>query len=537
MIRPVVSDWFLDPGERGNPATDLDRRRGDGRAWTEGNLVVPHVHGAVYFARLLEVLSGLGPGDLVHLCDWRGDADERLDGRPGSELGRVLAGLCRRGVDVRGLVWRSHPDQARLSEQEAEHLAEVVNEAGGEVLLDERVRFAGSHHQKLVVVRRAGSEDDDVAFVGGTDLCHTRRDDERHLGDPQAIAMNPRYTETPPWHDIQLEVRGPAVGDLAHTFRERWDDPTPLDHRNPWRAAMRRVTREPRHPRPLRPMPADPAPAGPHAVQVLRTYPAKRPAYPFAPEGERSVARAYLKALRRARRFVYLEDQYLWSATVAEALADALREHDRLHLLAVVPRLPEQAGVLSEAPELVGHGQAVDLLRSAGGDRVAVYDVENLAGTPVYVHAKVCVVDDVWAIAGSDNLNLRSWTHDSELSCAVLDATRDDREPADPAGLGDGARRFPRDLRLRLAAEHLGRDPADPELVDPDRWFAAWRASAAELEAWDRGGRRGPRPPGRVREHRPEAVPRWAGWWARPVYRWFVDPDGRPRALRGTAHF
>ena len=68
----------------------------------------------------------------------------------------------------------------------------------------------------------------------------------------------------------------------------------------------------------------EPSACGPHRVQVLRTYPAKRPAYPFAPEGERSVARAYLKALPRARRLVYLEDQYFWSERAAHTLADAL---------------------------------------------------------------------------------------------------------------------------------------------------------------------------------------------------------------------
>ena len=88
-----------------------------------------------------------------------------------------------------------------------------------------------------------------------------------------------------------------------------------------------------------------------------------------------------------------------------------------------------------------------------------VFDVENHEGTPVYVHAKVCVVDDVWASVGSDNFNRRSWTHDSELSCAVLDDTRDERAPTDPAGLGDGARVFARDLRLRLCAGAPGPAP------------------------------------------------------------------------------
>ena len=37
------------------------------------------------------------------------------------------------------------------------------------------------------------------------------------------------------------------------------------------------------------------------------------------------------------------------------------------------------------------------------------------------MHAKVGIVDDVWASVGSDNINRRSWTHDSELACAVVD--------------------------------------------------------------------------------------------------------------------
>ena len=298
---PEVQRWFLTAAERGNPATELDRRRGDGRAWTEGNLVEPLVHGATYYPRLLAALRALRDGDLVGITDWRGDTDELLDGE-GTELGRVLAELAGRGVQVRGLLWRSHPSAAHFQEEQNQHLGEVVNEAGGEILLDERVRGPGSQHQKLVLIRHPDREDDDVAFVGGIDLCHGRRDDERHLGDPQPVPMDERYGEHPPWHDVQLEIRGPAVGDLSVTFRERWEDPTPLDHRNPWRARLTRRVGQPRQPSPLPPMLRDPAPAGPHAVQVLRTYPAKRPALPFAPSGERSIARAYLKALWRARR-------------------------------------------------------------------------------------------------------------------------------------------------------------------------------------------------------------------------------------------
>ena len=440
---------------------------------------------------------------------------------------------------MRGLVWRSHPDQAHFSEQENLHLVETVNEAGGEVLLDERVRRDGSHHQKLFVVRHPDRPDDDVAFVGGIDLCHGRRDDERHRGRRAGDRARPRATDRGRRGTTSsCEVRGPAVGDLAWTFRERWEDPTPLDHRNPWRAlivAPRRASLA--DPIPLPPMPADPAPAGSHAVQVLRTYPAKRPPHPFAPDGERSIARAYLKAFDRARRLVYVEDQYLWSGAAAGFLADRLRAEPGLHLVAVVPRYPDQDGALSGPPYRIGQQQAIEQLtrrrRRPGGvlrPRGAVRAGRSTC-TP-----RCASIDDVWMIVGSDNLNLRSWTNDSELSCAVLDDRRDEREPRDPGGLGDGARALARDTRLRLWREHLGRDDGDDaDLVDGVAAIEVLRRAADDLDAWHGAVRRRPRPPvgcASTARTRCGGGPRW---WAQPIHRALVDPDGRPRPCAAPA--
>jgi phosphatidylserine/phosphatidylglycerophosphate/cardiolipin synthase-like enzyme len=352
------------------------------------------------------------------------------------------------------------------------------------------------------------------------------------VGDQQVVALDARYGPRPPWHDVQLELRGPVVGDLAYTFRERWEDPTPLDHRNPLRAGLRRLTRQPRHPGPLPPeLDIDERP-GTHTVQVLRTYPAKRPSYPFAPEGERSIARAYLKAFQRARRLVYLEDQYLWSERAAHALADALRRNHRLRVVAVVPRYPDRDGRASGAASRIARSHVIDILHRAGGNRVAVYDLENTNGTPIYVHAKVCVIDDVFMVVGSDNINRRSWTHDSEISCSIIDLETDDRLPVDPGGLGDRARRLAREVRLRLWREHLERGDDNSELIDPDEGFAALARAATNLDAWHRNGRRGPRPAGRLRQHNTERVSPGIRFPAAALYRLVLDPDGRPRRLR-----
>ena len=523
--------WFLTSRERGNSGTRIDERRGDGRSWTAGNRVETLVHGANYFRRLLQVVAGLGPGDRLYFTDWRGDHDERLSDGLETTVGECFAAAARRGVGVKGLLWRSHGDLAGFSTRENRHLGDMVNAAGGEVLLDMRIRLVGSHHQKLVIIRRAVQPDADMAFVGGIDLCNGRRDDYRHRGDPQPLAMPPAYGPTPPWHDVQVEIQGPAVGDLEFTFRERWADPTPLS--SGLVRVVQTLRRRKQHPgSPLPPMPADPVAAGTQSVQVLRTYGRPRRGYPFAPEGERSIARAYLKAGRRARRLIYIEDQFLWSDEVVASFADALKSWSQLQIIAVVPRYFDQGG-LFKWPSQVGREQAMKALLDAGGDRVGIFDIENAEGVPVYVHAKVCVIDDVWAAVGSDNFNRRSWTHDSEVSCAVLDEERDTREPRDPAGLGDGARQFARDLRLGLWREHLDRgDGDDMDLLDPVQAVLTFRESAATLERWHQGGKTGERPPGRLRPHPRFRPPRTTLVWAEPIYRAVYDPDARPRAIR-----
>ncbi|MDQ0373958.1 phospholipase D family protein [Cellulomonas humilata] len=517
--------WFLTAEQRGNDATRL-------RPWTEGNAVRPLVHGSTYFAALAEALAQVGRGDLVLFSDWRGDPDQRLtDG--GATVTEALSAAVLRGALVKGLMWRSHLDRLRFSNEENRSLAERVNDAGGEVLLDQRVRAVGSHHQKFVVIRHPSRPADDVALLGGIDLAHGRRDDAGHRGDPQAVPFAHQYGPRPAWHDVHVEIRGPAVRDVEDVFRERWEDPAALS-RLPWQAVPDVLHREDREPGPLPPPAPDPPLAGTCAVQLLRTYPQRRPGYPFAPDGERSAARGYAKALRRARRLVYIEDQYLWSADVARVFAAALRREPGLHLVAVVPRHPDQDDRLSLPPVRLGHAQALQIVRAAGGDRVTVLDVENHDGVPVYVHAKVCVIDDVWATVGSDNFNRRSWTHDSELTAAVLDRRLDGREPRDPAGLGDGARAFARELRLELWREHLDRDD-DAGLIDPADAVEALRSSAAALDAWHDGGRSGPRPPGRLRTHAVVRIPLWQRLLATPAYRTVVDPDGRPAWMKARS--
>ena len=295
------SSWLLTKAERANPRTVLDDRHPGDEAWSGGNLVRPLIHGSVYFRELYDALEAAREGDLVVFTDWQGDADERLTGEPGSEVLEVLGRADERGVDVRGLVWRSHLDQTGFFATENRHLGEQLQKRGAEVLLDMRVRTGGSHHQKFVVIRYRDDPTRDVAFVGGMDLAHNRRDDADHGGDPQPQPLTEEYGSNPPWHDAQVAIQGPAVHDVETVFRERWEDPTPLSQA-PWRRIADKLRGLDTSPDPLPEQWPAPPEAGHHVVQLLRTYPNLRHGrdYPFARGGERSVARGYSKAVARA---------------------------------------------------------------------------------------------------------------------------------------------------------------------------------------------------------------------------------------------
>ncbi len=559
---PDPTSWLIGKTERANPRTVLDAAYPGDQAWSCGNVVRPLVHGSAYFAHLAAHVEAARPGDLVLFTDWRGDGDERLlgDDDDDGDVLRLFGEADRRGVDVRGLIWRSHLDALSFSAHENRTLGVRLQEQGAEALLDMRVRTLGSHHQKLVVVRYRGRPEDDVAYVGGVDLSHGRRDDSRHDGDPQPQPMAPTYGPTPAWHDVQLVISGPAVRDVETVFRERWEDPTPLS-RNPLFWLHDRLSRTDLSPDLLPVQASAPAPVegGTHTVQLLRTYPNLRHGrdYPFARGGERSVARGYGKALRLARRLVSIEDQYLWSLDVARAFEEALGSSPELRVVAVLPAVPDQAAPLSRVPQEFARQETFELLQQAGGDRVAVYSLENHAGRPVYVHAKVCVMDDVWATVGSDNFNRRSWTHDSELSAVVVD----EASPPGAPGISAYARR----LRLVLAAEHLDREvgtarfPGDTgHLLAPDRsvdvddaalhevmadcvdehgMFDAYAASAARLDDWYAGDQAGPRPAGRLRRLSPPHLGPLTKLWARPMARFVHDPDGRPAGLKRARRF
>ena len=96
--------WLLTHAERGNPATDVDRRHPGGQAWSRGNLVRPLIDGRQYFRRLQAELADTDAGDQIYLAAWVGDQTERLRNR-GPTIGAQLARVLGAGVSVNALFW------------------------------------------------------------------------------------------------------------------------------------------------------------------------------------------------------------------------------------------------------------------------------------------------------------------------------------------------------------------------------------------------------------------------------------------------
>ncbi|MDQ6641157.1 MAG: phospholipase, partial [Actinomycetota bacterium] len=126
----------------------------------------------------------------------------------------------------------------------------------------------------------------------------------------------------------------------------------------------------------------------------------------------------------------------------------------------------------------------------------------------------------------------RSWTHDSELSTAVMDRSGEDHSE------------YGRRLRLTLAAEHLDREVDESSLleemddcIEAAGMFAAFKESAHGLDSWYAGGQIGPRPPGRLRRMKPPELSRLMQAVALVPYLTLEDPDGRPGPLKRRGGF
>jgi phosphatidylserine/phosphatidylglycerophosphate/cardiolipin synthase-like enzyme len=448
MANTDPNHWFL-------PSSEFP----DGRTFTSGNEVTPLIDGAVYMDHLAARIAAMGPQDYFHMTGWRVTAGQFLEptssGPP--TFFNQLRSLINNHVTVRVMIWLNRlfvfpPNHRTDNNGFVGGIISASNTAGGvgTGILDERLRSGvfSAHHQKTIILSAAdtgGGAQVNWAYVGGIDICVDRWDTRLH--DSPSPPRTREFMDA--WHDVQCAVKGGAVAQVWENFKQRWNDRT-LPHASP--------TSPDGAPPPLI---TDAPPAGAsfssHHVQVLRTL-ACNGVYSFLPGGEQTIRKAYEKAIDAAQHYIYIEDQYFWPCSIVDKLQAAA---DRgVKVILVVTRaydIPLLKGIHNRM-----RAEAIATVALNRPQNVFVFHLQKPGlGADIYVHAKLMIVDDCYAAIGSANVGFRSYTTDSELHLAIIDA---DTVSASIGGLPVTVCRFARELRLALWAEHLGL--ADPAPVD-----------------------------------------------------------------------
>lgn len=284
-----------------------------------------------------------------------------------------------------------------------------------------------SHHQKIVVV------DDCLAFAGGMDIAGGRWDTPEHRADdPRRPGEEGPY---PPYHDVQAVVDGDTARALSAIVRDRW----------------RRATGE-SIPESVRTTALWPSGVQPDILDVSVGI-SRTDVDADGSVGCREIEQLHLDLIDAARQCLYIENQYLTSDTIVDALCRRLEAADGPEVLIVLPL--KNSGWLEEHTIEVLRFRCIRRLRCADRFnrlRICYPVVPGREEIAVGVHSKVLVADDRLFRVGSSNLTNRSMRLDTECDLTIEASTPEERR-------GIAA------LRNRLLAEHLGMSAESVERV------------------------------------------------------------------------
>ncbi len=339
-----------------------------------------------------------------------------------ARLGRFLPWLARHNktLEIRILKWRYSVAQFAARGSMAIDVLRWWPHRRIDFKLDSAHPLGCSHHQKIVVI------DADFAVCGGIDMTTRRWDTREHR------EVDPRRTQPAgglhgPWHDVTMLMEGDAAAALEQLGRDRWV----------------RAGGRPLKPSERRETSAWPEPLAADFKDVEIGIARTRAAY----GGERKideVEQLFLRQIAAAKHFIYAENQYFASRKIAEAMAVRLSEPDPPEIVIVHPRSAD--GWIEGKAMDPARARLLEAVRALDAkDRFHIY-VSHAGKTPIYVHAKVMIVDDRILRIGSSNFNNRSLGLDSECDVFI---------DCDRQGNGHCHARI-RELRLSLLAEHCG---------------------------------------------------------------------------------
>ena len=286
--------------------------------------------------------------------------------------------------------------------------------------LDAHHPVGAAHHQKVIVI------DEDTAFCSGIDVTNNRWDTRSH-DEEHEHRMQPDGHDAGPWHDAAMVVQGDIAKALSEYAKQHWRDAGG----KPVKAVTAR---------------ADCWPKGIKAdfencqIAIARTLPEMDDQ-----DGVSEIENLYLDLIAAAKDFIYAESQYFASSLIASAIAERLAEEAGPEIVIVNPESAE--GWLESEIMDSGRARIHEALKGRDKyDRFRIFHPFTAGGTPIYVHAKILIVDDQYLRIGSSNFNNRSLGFDSECDVAIDASASPGKEVAGQIAF----------TRNDLLAEHLG---------------------------------------------------------------------------------
>ncbi|TGD60616.1 phospholipase [Tabrizicola sp. WMC-M-20] len=260
--------------------------------------------------------------------------------------------------------------------------------------LDGHHPFGACHHQKIIVADNA------FAFCGGIDVTENRWDTTAHLpNDPRRVGRD--GSSLGPWHDATTALTGPVAEELGAVARTRWSRATGETLTAPDFAAGH----------------IWPESLTVDATQVDVAIARTEPPY----DGEpliNEIECLFLDSIRMARDTIYIESQYLTAQTICDALLDRLSANNPPEIIIINPEAA-LSGFEDQSMHVL-RGRVMTRLENADhADRLRILSPVNSAGEPIYVHAKIMIVDDAILHIGSSNLDDRSMGFDTECDVAI----------------------------------------------------------------------------------------------------------------------
>jgi cardiolipin synthase A/B len=240
-----------------------------------------------------------------------------------------------------------------------------LKQAGGKVEWYHRLRLHNWFRSNNRTHREITVVDGSVAFVGGAGYADWWRYDSQGM---------------PRWRDAMVRVRGDAVRGIQSSFLENWLE------------ASGQILDGPDY---FPPLPND---AGDATALVVTSTPSS---------GGSTRARVlYQIMFAAARKSILINTPYfLPDRSMRRALADAKKRGVDVKI--VVPGKHADHTLTRSS----GRSAYGDLLKAG----VELYEYE-----PTMIHAKIAIIDGVWSIVGSTNLDYRSFGINDEVSLAVL---------------------------------------------------------------------------------------------------------------------